>query len=548
MKHFFGIDFGTTNSCIAWVNNYGQITTLQNADDQFTTPSAVFFDFNNVTVGEYAKSSIPAFPEKIVINPKRKLGKKDFAYQIVGKQWNPVQIAAIILKKLSKDVAEKLGFPVEHAVLSCPNNFTIEQRELLKAAAQMAGIQVHAIINESLAAAIAYGYNKNIHQKTTLVVDLGGGTFDLSLLEISKNRIDVLLNEGSSFLGGKDWDTALAKYIAHQYSQQTGDVEDLMLIPEMRIELTLLAEEAKKQLTRHEKANVRLWYKSKRLNIEISRTDFEKLAVNLFIKVEKIIRTLLNKAITKGIKNIDEVLLVGGGTYMPKIQALVNRLIKAPVKIFKPDQAVAQGTALLAHQHALNFHLKQKISVITGQPIHQLNIKYTDPNLVYKLKDEIARTLPFELGFDNFPQQISSNKIDYSLGLLAQKNGEPVIYNFVRTGQSLPLNKKLNFGTQANNQQKVKIEIFENQSQQKITNVKQSEMIGHIYLEDIPPNLPENTPIIINIEMDELANLMISAKVKKDGLPIYAEFIFTEIPDKKWINQKTEQIENLNII
>ena len=221
-KYVFGIDLGTTYSCIARVDDTARAEVIKNSDGNNITPSVVSFEGTNVVVGETAKEEAVLKPEDTVLLVKTLMGKTDFAIKYNGENMTPEEISAYILKKLAKDASEQLGTEVKDVVITCPAYFGTAERTATKNAGKIAGLNVLEIISEPTAAALFYGCTKTQDEKTILVYDLGGGTFDVTIMKITDNKIEVVCSDGDHDLGGKNWDEILMHYLSEQFIEKTG--------------------------------------------------------------------------------------------------------------------------------------------------------------------------------------------------------------------------------------------------------------------------------------------------------------------------------------
>ena len=346
-----GIDLGTTNSVIAWMKEDGTVEVIPNAEGSRITPSVVAFDKNGqILVGEPAKRQMILNPERTIKSIKRKMGT-DYKVRIDDKEYTPQEISAFILKKLKKDAESYLGGEIKKAVITCPAYFNDAQRQATKEAGIIAGFDVLRIINEPTAAALAYGLDKKGEQKV-LVYDLGGGTFDVSILEIGDGVIQVIATAGNNHLGGDDFDQRLIDYMAEEFKKQHGiDLrEDRQALQRLRD----AAEKAKIELSTKLETEVSLPFiavtESGPLHLEmrITRALFESLTRDLVEMTRGPIEQALNDAKLSP-QDIDEIILVGGMTRVPMIQQFIKDIFgKEPNKSVNPDEAVAIGAAIQA--------------------------------------------------------------------------------------------------------------------------------------------------------------------------------------------------------
>ena len=348
MAKIIGIDLGTTNSCVA-VMEGGSASIITNAEGARTTPSVVNIkDNGEIIVGEIAKRQAITNPTSTVLSIKTQMGS-DYKVHINGKDYTPQEISAMILKKLKKDAEAYLGEEVKEAVITVPAYFTDAQRQATKDAGAIAGLEVKRIINEPTAAALAYGLDKNKDEKV-LVFDLGGGTFDVSILEIADGVIEVLATAGNNHLGGDDFDARIIDWLVSEFKKEQGIdlANDKMAYQRLKD----AAEKAKKELSTMMEAQISLPFITmdatgpKHLEMKLTRAKFNDLTRDLVEATQGPTRTALSDA---GLSpsDIDEVLLVGGSTRMLSVQEWVESYFgKKPNKGINPDEVVAAGAAI----------------------------------------------------------------------------------------------------------------------------------------------------------------------------------------------------------
>jgi len=352
MARAVGIDLGTTNSVVSVLEG-GEPTVIANAEGARTTPSIVAFAKNGeVLVGEVAKRQAVTNVERTVRSVKRHMGT-DWNTKIDGKDFTPQQISAFVLQKLKRDAESYLGEPVTDAVITVPAYFSDAERQATKEAGDIAGLNVLRIVNEPTAAALAYGLDKGDKEQTILVFDLGGGTFDVSLLEIGDGVIEVKSTSGDNKLGGDDWDNKLVEHLVKQFSNQNGiDLsKDKMAMQRLRE----AAEKAKIELSSSQATTINLPYITAsaegplHLDVQMTRAEFQKLTQDLLDRCKTPFRNAIKDA-GIAIGDIDHVVLVGGSTRMPAVSDLVKELTagREPNKGVNPDEVVAIGAALQA--------------------------------------------------------------------------------------------------------------------------------------------------------------------------------------------------------
>ncbi|PHH99295.1 molecular chaperone DnaK [Fusobacterium polymorphum] len=348
MSKIIGIDLGTTNSCVA-VMEGGNVTIIPNSEGARTTPSVVNIkDNGEVVVGEIAKRQAVTNPTSTVSSIKTHMGS-DYKVEIFGKKYTPQEISAMILRKLKKDAEAYLGEEVKEAVITVPAYFTDSQRQATKDAGVIAGLDVKRIINEPTAAALAYGLEKKKEEKV-LVFDLGGGTFDVSVLEISDGVIEVISTAGNNHLGGDDFDNEVINWLVTEFKKETGI--DLSNDKMAYQRLKDAAEKAKKELSTLMETSISLPFITmdatgpKHLEMKLTRAKFNDLTKHLVEATQGPTKTALKDA-NLDTKDIDEILLVGGSTRIPAVQEWVENFFgKKPNKGINPDEVVAAGAAI----------------------------------------------------------------------------------------------------------------------------------------------------------------------------------------------------------
>ncbi|MFR5857077.1 MAG: molecular chaperone DnaK, partial [Bacilli bacterium] len=348
MSKIIGIDLGTTNSCVAVLEG-GEPKVITNAEGNRTTPSVVAFKGDEELVGEVAKRQAVTNVKNTISSIKRKMGTSE-KVEANGKKWTPEEISAKILSKLKKDAESYLGEKVTKAVITVPAYFNDAERQATKNAGKIAGLEVERIINEPTAAALAYGLDKQDKLQTILVYDLGGGTFDVSILELGDGVFEVKATSGNNRLGGDDFDQRIVDYVVSEFKKENGvDLsKDKMAMQRIKD----AAEKAKKDLSGMTSASISLPFIAQNddgpvhLDMNLTKAKFEDLCRDLFDSTLEPVKKALKDAKLKA-SDIDKVILVGGSTRIPYIQELVKKeLGQEPNKSVNPDEVVAMGAAI----------------------------------------------------------------------------------------------------------------------------------------------------------------------------------------------------------
>ena len=345
MPKIIGIDLGTTFSAVAHINDNQTPELIPNETGDRLTPSIVLFDDGEFFVGEYAKQNAVAIPEQTVEFVKREMGKskEEFFHEFNGKQYSAEEISAEILKALKRDAEAELGTAITDAVITVPAYFNDSERQATIRAGEIAELKVHRIINEPTAAAIAYGMNQSGGKSRVLVFDLGGGTFDVTIMEVDGQEMKILATNGNHRLGGKDWDDKIIVYVAERFEIEHGKnpLVDLRAYQDIQAK----AVEAKIQLSALNRAAIVANYAEKSLRLLLTRQEFEAMTSDLVIRCRGLVDLVLIEANLTP-EQIDTVLLVGGSTRLPMIRdMLAQHFGKPPDSSVNPDEAVAVGAA-----------------------------------------------------------------------------------------------------------------------------------------------------------------------------------------------------------
>lgn len=355
-KKIFGIDLGTTYSCIATIDNFGQAVVIKNSDDNDVTPSVVYYEstdevtIDKIVVGETAKAELITTPNSTVSLIKRAIGDDNFVSTCRFPE-APTTVSSYILKKMVQDANANLMLEgdaaIKDVVITCPAYFGTKERMQTKQAGALAGLNVLSIINEPTAAAISYGMNLK-EDKVILVYDLGGGTFDITMIEVKDGHIKVIATGGDHKLGGADWDETIADYLASEFKTATGIQDDLMADSETKNNLLALAEDAKKKLTSKTNHKIRVIYGTDSHTVELTGEKFDELTESLLNQTINLTREMLDVAKEKGYLTYDQVLLVGGSSKMPQVKQRVDAELNCNAQLFDPNLSVAKGAAIYA--------------------------------------------------------------------------------------------------------------------------------------------------------------------------------------------------------
>ncbi len=370
----FGIDLGTTYSCIAQVDEYGRPDVIRNIESQPTTPSVVLFDGSagggvTFVVGTQAKRQSRIRPDDVASLVKRHMGEADWRFVVQGEEYSAPAVSSLILKALAADAERATGTAVTDVVITVPAYFGDEERKATKLAGELAGLNVLDIINEPTAAAFAYGFAQDgVADTTVLVYDLGGGTFDTTVIRLSKNAITVVATDGDHELGGADWDAELVRFLAQKFTEAQPDAGDPLDDVYDEQELLTSAEDAKLALSGRDSVDVLVVHGGRRASVTVTRTDFEEITAALLQRTLDLTGSVLARARERGVDKVDICLLVGGMSKSPAVAHKIADSFGLTPRLVDPDLAVAKGAAVFGQKKELERYVWTTWSPRAGSP------------------------------------------------------------------------------------------------------------------------------------------------------------------------------------
>lgn len=493
-----GIDLGTTYSCLSYLTPQGQPVACPNEEGEMTTPSVVLFDGDEIVVGSEALRNAVVQPERVVQNAKRSMGDSQKCWVIDGHVYTPVDISALILKKLLSGAEARLGAKLRHAVITVPAQFSDIQRQRTVEAGHKAGLERVDIINEPVAASLCYVLGEGMwfaelaNDQTVMVFDLGGGTFDLSLVRYNKDQVTVVASGGNLHLGGIDWNAALEKWACDQFVNETPG-EDPRMDRHSLQALALDVEQAKRALSVRPRATVTVQHAGRRKTFAVDRAGFELLTQHLIGKARDITEQLLRthkleiegrESKHAGWAHVNAVLVTGGASRMPMVKEMLQRISGTTLNTtLSPDQSISNGAAYYAGM------------LLSGQKLTKSVLS----------KQATARLAKFK------QQSVTAR----GLGILVRdkSTGKRVAHYLIPANTPLPVAARQNFGTVTSDQRRVSLRIVESGANPEDPYVD----LGECVVDELPPELPEATPIEVTIRYDEQARVHVSAREPRSG-------------------------------
>lgn len=519
----YGIDLGTTYSAIAFINDMEIPEIIQNFDGNQTTPSVVYFESpGNATVGEEAKRSAMMEPDDTCMLIKRHMGT-EHPQIFQGETYTPESISAMILRTLVESANEQLGKDVKKVVVTVPAYFGVQEREATQQAGTIAGLDVIGIVTEPVAAALSVGASSDVDE-TIMIYDLGGGTFDTTVMRLGSGNVEVLAVEGDRELGGADWDETMSAIVCDKFIEATGIDDDPLADEDFAVDLQLKVEDAKKSLTKRAEATIPLQYDGHRQRVTITREEFEQATSHL---VERTIE-IAKRSLETAKKNdpavmIDRVLLVGGSSRMPMISEALRERLNWDPQPTDFDLAVAKGAAIYG-QAAANGVL------LTGDQ---------DIDEVEKNIGEAQRFLPGQATSLNI-----QNVLARSVGLCYQRSESEELYIdfFAHANDQIPQTPEtVSAGTVVDRQTKVNISIYEQGGDAESEIVDDNRLLKDATLEIPRDDLPKGSALEISFNISGEGLITVHVKEPSTGVEVELEAAVSVL-DAEQVAAETEKV------
>lgn len=506
----YGIDLGTTYSCLAQVGPDGAPDVVPLLDGSLTLPSVVLFvGPDDYLTGEPARVLARAQPEDVCTLVKRRMGDGEWRFVSHGRSWSAPAVSSLVLKALVSETGFNTGAPVRDVVITVPAYFGDEERRATKLAGEYADLVVLDVINEPTAAALSYGFARldgggpaEDAEEVALVYDLGGGTVDVTIVELAQRRLAVVAIDGDHALGGADWDERLAVHLSHAFLAAHPDAEDPYDDSAGAQELVLTAERAKRELTERDTVVVPVAHNGRSLSVTVTRVEFERLTAGLLDRTIELTRAAVSAARERGVRGIDRVLLVGGSSRMPAVAARLSAELGVRAELHDPDLAVAKGAALYGRKKSLERLLAADL-VTRGQLVDGSPIELADPadlqaacqrlGEAYGLSAaEVRRTVEVQV----------LNVCSHGFGVMAlDRYGEGGVVFLVHRNDRLPVAVRRSFGTVHDDQPVVTVHVVEQGGGAESTRPEDGKLIAEASIVDIPPGYPAGSEIEITLRM-----------------------------------------------
>jgi len=501
-----GIDLGTTYSVVAQVDEFGQPQIIPNSENQRTTPSVIYIDGASALVGSIAKDQTQLSSANTIQFIKPYVGRRRKRFSLGGQDWSPEELSAMILRKLVQDAEAAMGGTkkISHAIITVPAFFTEQQRKSTEDAGRIAGLEVLGIINEPTAAALAYGFDTLGLDKTVLVYDLGGGTFDVTVMRITGDTVTMLATDGDVQLGGKDWDERIIQFVADQFVERHG--LDPREDPDALQALYGQVEQAKLRLSKLPATRIPVACQGKMDTFDLTRDQFDEMTEDLLSQTETTLQLAVQEA-GLSFQNIDEILLVGGSTRMRAVRSMIERLFgRVPRQLINPDECVALGAAI--HAVMTQLSLREKGQAAPAPHIHEAQLER----------------------FRRMEERLINS---HTLGIIAlNPAGKQIVVPIIPRRAFIPRREIKTFRTSQLNQQQIRIMVMEGESDHPDGCVE----LGTCLVKGLPEGLPQGTPIEVCFECTHDGCLGVTAR-----LPTIQRTIQTQI--QRTMGMSEEELE-----
>jgi molecular chaperone DnaK len=505
----YGIDLGTTYSALAAIDATGRPQIVPQLDGALTLPSVVLFvNANDYLTGEPARAQARALPEEVCTLAKRRMGDGEWRFVSHGTSWSAPAVSSLILRALVNNTALNTATVVQDVVITVPAYFGDEERRATRLAGEYAGLTVVDVISEPIAAALSYGFarldspSNAAAEEVALVYDLGGGTFDVTVVELAQRRLAVVSIDGDHELGGADWDEKLAVHLSRAFLAAHPDAEDPLDDSAGSQALILAAERAKRDLTQASTTTVRVAHDGHEVDIPVSREIFEAVTRSLLDRTLELTRQAVDAARERGVRRIDRVLLVGGCSRMPAVAARLAEELGVPTQLADPDLAVAKGAAIYGEKKSVERMVTNDLvtrgQLVDGEPVTSASAADFDAACA-RLADVLA--VPAEQVRRTVEVQVL-NVCSRGFGVMAvgRSGGLEAVF-LVHRNDRLPVAVRRSFGTMYDDQDVVTVRVLEQGGGAESPDPDLSKIIAEVSITEIPPGYPAGSQIEITLAM-----------------------------------------------
>ena len=552
-----GIDLGTTYSCISYIDEYGKPLILKNMEGDSITPSVVqFTEEGEIVVGKIAKNEKGLYNQDRTVDlVKRSMGEKNWRHFVGEEEYTAEEISSYIIKKIITDASTTLGRPVTQAIVTCPAYFGRNEIKATSQAGLIAGLKGYLedgivnIIPEPTAAAFYYGLEKTSKEQVVMVYDLGGGTFDVTLLEIKNGSVKGICVDGNKNLGGKDWDDKLINHCLEIAKEQGLNLEEFKEEPTPLYELQLKIEDAKKALTSKTQARVLFRFREKNYRIELTRDKFDEITKAELGATIALCDHMLSEAKGKGFERFDRILLVGGSTKMPQVQAILEMTYPGiPIEFNEPDEAVAKGAALFAQKLIIEKKISDELFKIYGENKSIDDIKKNNPE---KIKEVVENISPeFGIPAEKIEELANTeivNVTSKSFGVVIvtdKASMKEMLATLIVKNSSLPTSKTDQFVTLEGNQANVELRVMETTLTEATVELSECIEIGKAIL-TLPSGLPKGSPIEVTFDFDQAGLFRFSGVEKTSGNHIEGEIDASSVMTKEEVEKAKKRSDSM---
>jgi molecular chaperone DnaK len=550
----YGIDLGTTYSCLAAIGPSGRPEIVPQMDGALTLPSVVLFvGADDYLTGEPARAQARAQPDDVCALAKRRMGDGEWRFVSHGKAWSAPAVSSLILRALVNNTALNTATAVQDVVITVPAYFGDEERRATRLAGEYAGLTVLDVISEPIAAALSYGFARldgpvdAVTEEVALVYDLGGGTFDVTVVELAERRVAVVSIDGDHELGGADWDEKLAVHLSRAFTTAHPDAEDPLDDSAGSQALILAAEQTKRDLTERTTTTVRVSHDGRDVDVPVTRDEFEELTRSLLDRTLTLTRQAVQAARDRGVRRIDRVLLVGGCARMPSVAARLTAELGVPTQLADPDLAVAKGAAIYAEKKAVE-------RLIAADLVTRGQLRDGDAVSDASAADLDAACSRLAQAFGITPAQARRtvevqvlNVCSRGFGVTAvgRSGGLEAVF-LVHRNDRLPVSVRRSFGTMYDDQEIVTVRVVEQGGGVESIDLDLNKIIAEVSITDIPPGYPAGSQIEITLAMGFDGILELTAR--HEGLtdrPLTAQIETSAALSQADVAREREQVSRL---